>query len=105
MNTKIRSLNEVLAEADALEQVKPRVFPVSKFGDDNHAAVDAQIEVLRKRMCPVSVYRDFGDDTNDEFDQYILDSALYASNWIRGEENNPPSNDWPLMAIAGVTGV
>jgi len=73
---------------------------MSKFGDDNHAAVDAQLEVLRKRMCTDSVCRDFGDDTADTFDQYSFENALFAAHWIRGEEDNPPSQDWPLIQDA-----
>ena len=93
-----KTTDEVSAEISTLEAMKLNVRPFSWFGDYNHAAIDAQLEVLRERMSEDAVYEAYGDETADEFDQHLLDSAHHAYLWMSGENDNSPSSDWkPLV--------
>jgi len=84
---------EINHEIEQLRAVKPRVPNRSIFGDDNHAAVDAQIAVLTERMTKDQVRARFPEDGMDK-----LFMALIAADWMHGDlvgaEDTPPSQDW-----------
>lgn len=82
--TTRKSEDQINAEIAALATLKPRVRKHTAFGDNNHAAIDAQLEVLRKRMDSDEVHDTYGDENADEFDQYTLDAALTAHDWMAG---------------------
>lgn len=92
--------DQVAAEIELLKGLKPRVRPVSAFGDDNRAAIEAQIAVLTERMSLDDVYDRFGVGAfldEDEFDQYALDSALVAHDWLHGlraADEESPAKTW-----------
>jgi len=75
---------QIKKEIKALETVRPKVRPYSIFGDDNLAALDAQIEVLENNWDNNEIY-----DKYDRIDssEHILESALAARQWIDDEEN------------------
>lgn len=92
--------DQVAAEIELLKGLKPRVRPVSAFGDDNRAAIEAQIAVLTERMSLDDVHDRFGEDAfldEDEFDQCTFDSALQAHDWLRGvlaASEESPAKAW-----------
>jgi hypothetical protein len=108
MNTKTRKTEaEIDAEIAALEAIRPTVRHFTFFNDDNHAAIDAQLSVLRQRMTADELHDAFGDPTDlmgdddslddDEapFDQHALDNALEAFDWMIGDgEGVAPSESW-----------
>lgn len=97
---------QIEAEIAALEAIKPGVRERTFFGDDNHAAIDAQIRVLRERMDSGKLHDVFGDpaesmdgdeidDDAIDFDQHALDSALEALDWMTGDsDQQSPSEGW-----------
>ena len=77
----MRSGEEINAEIKALEAIKPSVLRSSAFGDDHHAAIDAQLRVLREKMSDDRISNFFGDDDS----HYEYDSAMDARRWLDGE--------------------
>ena len=95
--------DQITEEILALINVKQLVKPRTAFGDDNHAAIDAQREVLAERLSMDAIYDRFGSDEEDEdafddiFDQHALDAALEARAWMSGEREvdaGRPSKGW-----------
>lgn len=92
---------EIEAEIQALKAIKPKVQRFTAFGDDNHAAIDAQIETLEKRFTNDQVYDRYeprGDrdlDLDEGRTEEILMAALDAMMWRLGESSNgAPSKNW-----------
>jgi len=92
MNTRKRKSPtpaEVAAQIEALRVIKPKVLRRSGFGDDHHAAIDAQIEVLERRLtfeqiADRSIYEDDPDGDGD-WTQNVSDAARDARNWLDGQ--------------------
>ena len=95
----MKTANQIQAEADTLELMKPKVRKFSGFGDNHHNAIDAQIAVLRDDLSEDQIYDSYGDNTADEFEQNVLDEALFARQWMDGEEENAPSVEWKDLVI------
>jgi hypothetical protein len=95
---KPKTDEEISAEIEQLRALKPKVPKLSYFGDDNHAAIDAQITVLTERLDRDQVKARFPEDGCDK-----LFMALIASDWWRGhlvgEDDTPPSQDWPVALM------
>lgn len=92
---------DIKTEIDTLKAMKPKVLQRSAFGDDHHAAIDAQIMVLEKRLSHDSIYDKFeasGDrdmDHDEGRGDNVLDGALNAYRWMRDEdEAEAPSSEW-----------
>jgi hypothetical protein len=88
---------EIAGELMALRTLKNKVRRKNAFGDDNRAAIEAQCSVLDKRMDQDQVYEAWGDESAGEFEQYVLDAAIYALDWMSGEldaEEGKPSDNW-----------
>lgn len=89
----MKTKEQITKEIEALKTVRPNVRPRSAFGDDNLAQLDAQITVLENNW-----------DNNEIYDEYdhaglseeILSSALYARQWIDGENDDDLAEGWPL---------
>lgn len=90
----------IAAELAALKKMKPDVRRHSAFGDDHHAAIDAQMDVLGKRLSDASIYDRYeptGDDDVDRDDgrsDSVLSSAIDAKQWMDGELADKPSAGW-----------
>jgi hypothetical protein len=95
------SAAEIEQEIAKLVAMKPTVRATSMFGDNHHDAIDAQVEVLTRRMAEPAIYARFGDPLDDDPDQpqNVVDSAIEAGLWLVGEgDGNPPSAEWqPLV--------
>jgi hypothetical protein len=89
-----RSKEEVQKEIETLREMKPKVRQFSAFGDDHHAAIDAQIEVLQEGLDDCDVYERFEEDASN-----ILDEAIHALEWMSGEKDEAPSVDWKDLVI------
>ena len=88
-----RTTREISVEREKLIEMKPRVRQTSAFGDDNHDAIDAQIEVLNCHMSEDRVYREYQDG-----ESHVFDSALEAAEWMAGEnDGGSPSEEWECL--------
>lgn len=95
----MKTEEQVTAEIAALQAIKPKVRQFTAFHDDNHAGIDAQIQVLTDRM-----------DSEQVHDKYLLAAgagdhvffeALHASDWLYGllaiDEDKAPSLEWQSL--------
>lgn len=90
---------QIDAELAKLKALKPSLLVFTSFGDDTQEAIDAQCYVLRARMSRDDLYDTYGDESAEEFSQYLLDEALAALNWMSGERNAlAPSDGWSGLA-------
>lgn len=85
----MKTAEEIKKEIKKLEEMKPRVARFSAFGDDHHAAIDAQISVLEEEMSEGRVW-DFWPDPETN----THDAAMRAMRWMREES---PSEGWPEL--------
>jgi len=86
---------EIDAEIEALEALKPRIPARTFFGDDNHAAIDAQIAVLRGE---VDEDETFDNEESGEWSEHTGTSARDACSWMDGDSETSPSEDWATIA-------
>ena len=92
----MKTKEQITKEIEALKTVRPNVCPMSMFGDDNLAALDAQIYVLDNDMHNETFYDRYDCISSSE---YILESALDARQWIDDKEDPDTEGlacDWPL---------
>jgi hypothetical protein len=86
------TLKDKIEEVKKLKEMKPHVLRQSIFGDDHHAAIDAQIEVIDEYMGQ--------DDIEDRFSgepENVYTAAMDAAIWLEGEEIDDfttPSESW-----------
>jgi hypothetical protein len=90
---------QIIAEADKLKAMKPNVLRSSHFGDDHHAAIDVQIDVLKGRIRQENI-----DDEQESGDMpdNVADAARGALAWMNGEEtdsNETPSQEWESLLV------
>jgi hypothetical protein len=85
---------------ETLAKMKPKVLRRSSFGDDHHAAIDAQIEVIKEMHDEDRIFSMFdpnsvGNGESEIAAENILSAARDARNWMDGEsEDGPPSKSW-----------
>jgi hypothetical protein len=75
------------AEIKWLCDNKPLIRQRNGFGEDLHAAIDAQIRVLEERMDNDAVFDEWDEGSS------LLDSALDALRWLEGD-GGKPSEGW-----------
>lgn len=96
----VRTTQEIESEVATLRDLRAKVRKFTSFGDDNHAAIDAQIEVLSDRMSLDQVYDKYGEEAfidEDEFDQHLFDCTLLACDWMHGlrsADESSPGESW-----------
>lgn len=96
----MRKQEEINVEIAELTRIKPRVRRRSAFGEDHHEAIDMQLDVLRGKWSEDKIYKEAGDDTDDEFMQNILDAGLEARRWLDGQKGeDAPSVGWQELII------
>jgi hypothetical protein len=76
---------EIKQEIKALTELKPRIRPTSMFGDDHHAAMDAQVDVLEHLLREAAIYRAYDPGDDEDQGRNVLDAALDARRWLDGE--------------------
>ena len=88
----MRSQQEIENEIKALEEMKPNVRHHTIFGDDNHAAIDAQLSVLRLEIDEDDIQDAFD---NDEFTDHERSHAQDAHDWLMEDtDEESPSEQW-----------
>lgn len=99
--SKVPKPEEIIAEIAMLRKLKPSVRQRSMFGEDNHAAIEAQIYVLENNSDDDDIYNRYQptDEETGEADEsgnnrHELDCALEVRRWMDGHEKEPPSMDW-----------
>ena len=102
MSTTKPTSEQIAAEIALLQAVHPKVPTHSFFGDDNRAAIVAQIRVLQERMSLDEVHDTFGELTADgDFSQNTLDCALTAHDWLHvllAADEAAPAAGWEGIA-------
>lgn len=95
-----RPTNEqIQKEIEALKEIKPKVRRLSLFGDNHHAAIDAQIAVLEDGLDEDVIYDEFGGVDN------VRSAALDALSWLSGEwdvddyESSGPAESWQELVV------
>lgn len=91
----VRSPEVIKAEIEALMALRDRIPPYSAFGDPNVAQLDAQVMVLRNRMSSNEIWERWAGD--GQRDGHIRWGADQARNWLDGEDDQKPSDDWETM--------
>ncbi len=87
---KTRTQEEIQRQVDGLKKEKERLPEYSMFGDNNHAAIDAAIEVLEERRF-ASDYEEYDESLHNfpEDDiEHVHQMALQAENWLDGYTND-----------------
>jgi hypothetical protein len=82
---------EVEEEIARLKDMKPHVRKTTHFGDDNHAAIDAQVLVLEKRMDSDQIWNEWPEE---EEDAHRRGAAMEAQQWLSGQTEDLPSAEW-----------
>jgi hypothetical protein len=95
---------QIAKEIQTLKTMKPNIVRYSMFGDDNHAKIDAQIEVLEERLSEDEVYNRFEDSDNPDRTYDLVSCARYAAEWLIGQaEDGVPSKGWEGLAKVDTT--
>lgn len=91
----MKTQKEIQKEIEALKAIRPNVRLTSIFGDDNLAALDAQIKVLEEDLDYHEIYDKYDRINSSE---YTLSSALHARDWIEDDEayQEGLAGSWPL---------
>lgn len=84
---------QVKAQVAWLEKNKPKIRHYSMFGEDNHAKVEAMIDVLSESLDEDDIYDRFGSEEEGD-NPPELDAAMFARRWMDGEEDTTPQEDW-----------
>jgi hypothetical protein len=77
------SQDEINKTIEQLREIKPKVRHKSLFGDDNRAAIGAQIEVLENNLSEDGIF-DRWPSPDDDIS--IREAALTAREWLDGKE-------------------
>ncbi|MCK5603496.1 hypothetical protein KAR91_16545 [Candidatus Pacearchaeota archaeon] len=92
----MKTQEQITKEIEALKAIRPNVRSTTFFGDDNLAALDAQIQVLEEDMDEDDVWDEWPEELRD---QYTRDLACHAVDWVNDEEDLDSKGlaaDWPI---------
>jgi len=90
-----RTQDEVTKEIDTLQAMLPNVRHFTTFGDDNHEAIEAQIQLLELEL---EYDETFDWEENGDFSEHASGAARDAALWRDGDEDEAPSAGWaPLV--------
>lgn len=101
VDTIMKTAEEIQQQIEGLRELKPFVNQHSAFGDDNHEQIEAQIEVLEKRMNvnQVEDYFCVDEDLPEEerTPEVVVDSAHHACDWMYGRDSESPLESWKIL--------
>lgn len=80
----------------ALLEIRPKIPERTGFGDSNHDAIDAQIQVIETNMTENVIY-----DTWEDND-HVRDNALLAYDWLFDREEEDILEGWKGLVGAKV---
>jgi hypothetical protein len=86
----MRTEKQIESEIAKLEKLKRAVPPTTAFGDDNHASIEAQIQVLRDSMHDDEIWDAWPEE---ESDLHVRSAAQDAVEWRDGK-GEAPSEGW-----------
>ena len=81
---------QIEAEIAALDNCKKYIPRITKFGDNNHEAIDAGVSALADRITVDMAYECAGSEEPSNEDQAKIEAAL----WMAGERDTAPSSEW-----------
>jgi hypothetical protein len=81
---------QIKKEIATLKKYKPRIREVNGLGDNNHEAIDAQIEVLDEDLDDDAIWERWPEEKKD---MRIRMAAEEARNWM-DDGLDPPSKSW-----------
>lgn len=87
-----KQINE---QIEKLLKLKPRVpIRLTRFGDDNHMQIDAQVNVLRDDIRDADIEDLYGEDDG------LRTAAFEARAWMDGEHSEPGDlcTEWEELA-------
>lgn len=88
-----KSEDQITREIGLLKELRGSVRQYNFFGESNWLQIDAQIDVLEKRMTSDEVH-----DAYEGLDEtgYLLSAALSAMDWMDGSlsDDERPSEGW-----------
>lgn len=88
---------QVKDEITALRELRDKIPKRSKFGNDNLARIDAEIDVLEHNLSEDEIVSRYGTDAVTEkfadADIDIYQEAMYARQWIDGEAQDGAMSD------------
>lgn len=88
----MRTKEQIEQEVKKLEEIKPKVRQFSVFGDDNHAAIEVQIAVLKGELNENGIFNKYED--ND----HLRDNGLEALAWMQEEsEVESLAEEWATL--------
>ena len=85
----MRTGKEIAAEIATLKKMKPDVRKTSMFGDNHHDAIDAQVDVLERKLTLDQCWDEFADDREN-----VQSAANEAAEWLDGSTDDLPSDGW-----------
>lgn len=89
----IPNATQISAQIDGLMAIQPKVLRTSMFGDDHHAAIDAQIEVLQEDLDEDEIYKRWGgagEEGEEDVGQNVVNAAVDARHWLDGDFEDAP---------------
>ncbi len=93
----LRTQEEIDRMIERLKVAKDGVPAVTSFGDDNHATIEAQIEVLEQKLAHNVAERRYADDQPD-----LYYTVLATVSWLWGDdETDEVAGAWEYLA--GIT--
>jgi len=93
------SFEEINAEILRLTELATQVIEVGAMGNNNRRAIEVQVTVLKERLSHDKVYDFYGEDAPD-YDLNILEAALDAALYLRGEFSDETlSEGWEDLVI------
>jgi hypothetical protein len=98
--TKKRPTNEERAAmVEVLTKIKPTVRHFTAFGEDHHAAIEAQCDVIERLMSDDAIFTKYSPDEawGQSRPQNVMDAALDARRWLDGQEVHL-LDDWKELA-------
>jgi hypothetical protein len=93
---RMKTQEEIQKEIEALKAVRPNIVPISLFGDDNLAALDAQIQVLEEGMDIDDIWDEWWDDEEDTYVREAAEEAVNWMEWWRDPDDGDLAESWPL---------
>lgn len=98
-----RSPTEIQFQIGALNSVMQQLPRLSQFGDNHHAAIRAQITVLRFDYSDDQIANNADTDLAEvlgmtPWPEYSRSAAMDAYQWREGKSDEAPADDWQKLA-------
>jgi hypothetical protein len=86
------------SEITKLKDLATKVVAVGLFGNNNRAAIEAQVHILEKRLSHSKMWDFYGEDSPD-YSETVFEAAMDAISFLRGEFSEETlSEGWEPLA-------